>query len=185
MKERLFLCMIHLHATKKLLNVIRQDASMLVTKAGENQHLHNWYVTLTGSGFPGKMLVLYIHEPSLLTIVVKGKTVKNTYVEFTMQLRELLKRCMFHTDFTDHELNESKEYVIGKTNNTTMLGHMNQLLGVIKYMVDKCSTYEQIDTTLIENVILTYLYKSKGENNYRTPLQYWEKLLGFKCTCIF
>ncbi len=52
--------------------------------------LHSWYGTVQATGFPGKMLVAYFHEPSLLTIVCRGKTIKGTWDEFTQRVPALL-----------------------------------------------------------------------------------------------
>jgi len=57
--------MLHFQATKKLLNTSRIEAVLYQSEPGAGQQLHNWYVVLCGSGFPGKLLLLYVHNPLL------------------------------------------------------------------------------------------------------------------------
>jgi hypothetical protein len=56
--------MIHLHATRKVLNLGKIDGKTMITLQPEDQELQNWYVTIMGSSFRGKMLVyIYMNHP--------------------------------------------------------------------------------------------------------------------------
>lgn len=65
--------MLIIHAVQKLLNTSGLKASLYVTQPGKDQLMHNWYAQLLPSGFAGKLLVMYVHEPSLLTVICRGK----------------------------------------------------------------------------------------------------------------
>jgi hypothetical protein len=172
--------MLHLHATKKLLNIGHITGAVFVTKEDGQQHLQNWFVTLTGSGYPGKSIILYVHQPSLLTIFVKGKTVKSTYNEFIQRLQSLLQRFDFPASFIDYEISLAKEHVVGKTSSASMLSHINQILFNAECWFSRYNSYEAIDLDWIENQMMNYLFKSKGQKQYNFPLKYWEEKLGCK-----
>ena len=95
--------MIHLHCTKKLLNTSRLEGPLLITEKGVSQLMHDWYVTLSGSGFAGKFFVVYCHQPSLLTILVPGKSIKKSFDEFKIRLLNLLTRFEFPKYFINLE----------------------------------------------------------------------------------
>ena len=120
--------MIHLHATGKLLNLGKIEGKTLITQHDADQQLHSWYVTLIGSSFRGKMLVLYIHEPSLMTVVTHGKTIRTTYPEFQIRLKHLVIRYGFPQNFVNRELQLINEFVIGKTTNRSTLAYINQII---------------------------------------------------------
>ena len=67
-----------IHAVQKLLNTSRLKAAQYVSEGAKDQLLHRWYARLVSTGFPGKLLVMYVHEPSLLTVVCRGKTIGGT-----------------------------------------------------------------------------------------------------------
>jgi hypothetical protein len=71
--------MLIIHSVRKLLNTSRLEASFYVTKPAQGQYLHSWYAGLFSSGFPGKMMVMYVHEPSLMVIICKGKTIQGAW----------------------------------------------------------------------------------------------------------
>jgi hypothetical protein len=120
--------MFHFHASQKLLNTSRIKPLLHISQPCPDQRMHNWYVVMCGSGFSGKMLLLYVHEPSLLTVVVKGKTIASTIDAFHKQLEQLLNRHNFPTTFIEAEMNLGSDYVVSKTSNKSMLAHINQMV---------------------------------------------------------
>ena len=167
--------MIHFHATQKLLNTSRIDPLLYVSEPAPGQQLHDWYVALCGSGFAGKMLLLYVHEPSLVTVVVKGKTLASTINDFRKQLELLLNRHGFPSEFIAKEMLLSSDYIIGKTNNKSMLGHINQMILQVTSFNLRYTSYSEIDTTAHEDIFTDWLYKNKGNKDYQTPLGFWKK----------
>jgi hypothetical protein len=170
--------MLHFHATQKLLNTCRIQPLMYVSNASPGQRLHNWYVVLCGSGFTGKFLLLYIHEPSLLTVVVKGKTIASTIDNFRTQLEQLLYRHRFPKTFIEKEMSFTHEYVVGKTNNKTILGHINQMVIQVTGYNVRYRNYDEIDTTVHEDIFMDWMYKSKGVKTYQTPKNYWADVIA-------
>lgn len=170
--------MLHFHATQKLLNTSRIKPVLYVSEPSPDQRLHNWYAGLCGSGFPGKMLLLYIHEPSLLTVVVKGKTIASTIDNFRKQLEQLLYRQEFPKTFIEKEMQYGADYIVSKTSNKSMLSHINQMVLQVTTYNLRYASYDDIDTIVHEDILMDWLYKSKGQKDYRTPLKYWMKELS-------
>jgi hypothetical protein len=122
-----FYAMIILHAVQKLLKTSRLKPALYLSAPTEGQQLHSWYVKLASAGFPGKLLTMYVHEPSLLTVLTKGRSIKTTLPQFYERLPQLLQRHGFRQDFIGHEMQLVTEgYVVSKTNSKSMLGFMNE-----------------------------------------------------------
>jgi hypothetical protein len=170
--------MLHFHATQKLLNTSRIKPVLYVSEPSLGQQLHNWYVVLCRSGFTGKMLLLYIHEPSLLTVVVKGKTIASTVDKFRNQLQHLLHRHGFPKNFIEKEMLYVSDYIVGKTNSKSVLAHINQMIRQVTSYNLRFADYDEIDTAAHEDIFMDWLYKSKGQKGYQTPQKYWMTKLG-------
>lgn len=151
---------------------------LYLSEPATGQQLQNWYVVLCGSGFPGKLLLLYVHEPSLLTVVVKGKTIASTIDNFRKQLKQLLLRHEFPQAFIEKEMSCADDYIIGKTSNKSMLAHINQMVLQVTTYNLRYANYEEIDTAIHEDIFMDWFYKSKGQKGYQTALKYWMKQLG-------
>lgn len=149
-----------------------------ISQAAPDQRMHNWYVVICGSGFAGKMLLLYVHEPSLLTVVVKGKTIATTIAAFRHQLEQLLHRHNFPSNFIATEMSHGSDYVISKTSNKSMLARINQMVYQVTSYNYRYSSYDEIDTTKYEDIFMGWLHTSKGHKGYHTPLEYWMKEPG-------
>jgi len=168
--------MVHIHATQKLLNTSRLTAPLHITEAGAGQMLHIWYASVQPTGFAGKMLVAYFHEPSLLTIVCRGKTIKGTWDEFTQRLPALLQRQGFEASFISRETVLANEYVVSKTNSRRMLGYMNEMKLQLEFMCSKFVRYEDIDLDQMETTMMGWPYKDpSNRRHYITPTDYWKE----------
>lgn len=168
--------MVHIHATQKLLNTSRLTAPLHITEAGAGQMFHSWYADVQATGFAGKMLVAYFHEPSLLTIVCKGKTIKGTWDEFTQRLPALLQRHKFDPAFIQREIALTDEYVVSKTNSRSMLAYMREMKLQLEFMCSKFNRYEDIDLDPMEDTMMGWPYKDPAKRSgYTTPVAYWKE----------
>ncbi len=172
--------MIHLHASQKTLNTSRLKASVLICDSNIDQTMQNWYVSVCGSSFIGKNIVLYVHEPSLLTIVVKSKTIKTTYQSFVKQLQQFLERHNFPQQFILNEINLTNEFVVGKTTNKSMVAHINNIIFNFTNWCSRFNSYEDINCATMEDRQMNYLFKNKNEKDFTFTNEYWEKLLNVK-----
>jgi hypothetical protein len=91
--------MIIIHCVKKLLNTDKVKPVLYIPEPSAGQQMHSWYAKLLSTGFAGKFLVMYVHEPSLLTVLTKGKTINSTITQFRDQLQKLLWRLKFKPEF--------------------------------------------------------------------------------------
>jgi hypothetical protein len=168
-----------IHSVQKLLNTSRLEASLYITQPNENQLLHSWYARLLASGFPGKMLVMYVHEPSLMAVICKGKTIQGTWEPFLKRLKELLVRYQFPGAFIKNEISQAEGYTVSKTNSRSILGFMNQMAFELEYECRRAATYESISVDDLEDRMIDRIYQfGKGGRDYRTPIKYWQQEIG-------
>jgi hypothetical protein len=165
-----------IHSVQKLLNTSRLEASLYISQPNQGQHLHSWYARLLSSGFPGKMMIMYVHEPSLMTIICKGKTIQGTWETFLKRLHQLLVRYEFPETFIQKELSQTEGYTISKTNSRSVLSHMNQIVFELEYMGRMGEDYDHISLDSLEDGLMGRPYQySKRLHDYRTPLRYWQE----------
>src|SRR6478609_3387701 len=137
--------MIIIHAVQKLLNTSRLKAPLYISEASPSQVLHAWYARLVSTGFPGKFLVMYMHQPSGLTVLVHGKSIQSTHFYFKERLMKLMSRLGFSQEFIDREMIFQEEgFVVGKTDSKSMLSRMNQMNYQVEYQCLKATSYEEL-----------------------------------------
>ena len=168
--------MVIIHSQQKLLNTSRLKASIQISQAGDNQYLHSWYAKLLRTGFPGKLLVMYVHEPSLMTVICQGKTIQGTWEQFRLRLQELLKRFEFPVTFIEAEMKLMNTYVVSRTDNKSILAHMNQMTFHLEYDCSRFESYLSISLEFLEGHMMDHIYTyGKRFHDYRTPLDYWKQ----------
>lgn len=165
--------MLIIHAVQKLLNTSKIQTGQYITKAAEGQLLHSWYAGLFSSTFTGKLMIMYVHEPSMLTVVCRGKTVKATWPQFMERLPVLLQRYHFSAAFIEAEMKEANGYVVAKTSSRSMLGRMIQMRYTLEHNCSRFPTYETISLDLLEDVMMDMLYDI-GKHKYTSPTLYWQ-----------
>jgi hypothetical protein len=168
-----------IHSVKKLITSSRLSPALFISRADDGQKLHSWYARLLNSGFPGRMMVMYVHEPSLMAVVCKGKTIQGTMQQMPLRLEGLLTRFHFPKSFIRHELSLTDGYVVSKTNSKSLLSFMNQMVYELEYECSKYGTYEAIPLETLEDNMMERLYQSGRKwHDYRTPLKYWQAEAG-------
>lgn len=169
--------MIIIHAVQKLLNTSRLKAPLYVSEASPSQVLHHWYARLISTGFPGKLLVMFMHEPSGLTVLVHGKSIQSTHFYFKDRLLKLMQRLGFSQDFIDREMILQEEgFVVGKTDSRSMLGRMNQMNYNIEYQCAKAASYEELPLAWMEDQIADYLYLDPETKKYKHLIDFFRDL---------
>ena len=173
--------MIIIHAVQKLLNTSRLEAALYITKPDTNQYLHCWYARLLASSFPGKMMVMYVHEPSLMAVICKGKTIQGTWETFKSRLKLLLRRHKFSEKFIYDELAQAEGYTVSKTNSKSILAFMNQMVFELEYQCRVVNEYDAIPLDELEDRFMDRLHQTgKKQMDYSTPLKYWRKEIGME-----
>jgi hypothetical protein len=168
--------MIILHAVQKLLNTSGLKPAMYISAPSENQYLHAWYAKLLSTGFAGRQLVMYVHEPSLLLVLTRGKSINTTLPSFFSRLPQLLKRNHFKQEFIEQEMALAQEgYVISKTNNRSMLASMNAITVNIEDSCRMAPLYDLINLDKIEDDYLDWLTLNAASGKYLRTKDYWIK----------
>ena len=138
--------------------------------------MHSWYAKLVPTGFAGKLMVLYVHEPSLLAVLTQGKSIKTTLPQFYERLPLLLQRNGFNPDFTMREMRLVQEgYVVSKTDSRSMLGFMNEMTLNLEWRCLKYSSFGLIDLDREEDILMEWLSFDKALGRYRFTNEYWKE----------
>lgn len=167
-----------IRAVQKLLNTSRLEAAQYISEPDQGQLLHSWYARLIRTGFSGKLLIMYVHEPSLLTVICKGKTIGKTWGEFVMRLPGLLRRIGFSEHLIQSEMGLVNNYVVAKTSSKAILGHMNDMVVMLEYQCERYPSYESISEEELENNMTQYLYGTRNKGSrYITSVGYWKDFL--------
>ncbi len=168
--------MIIIHAVQKLLNTSGLKPQLYISQPSENQELHTWYAKLVATGYAGKSLVMYVHNPSLLMVLTAGRSVKSTLPAFISRLECLLKRQHFKTAFIYREMPLVREgYVVSKTNSKSLLGHMNEMSLDIEMYCRSLGRYDLINMDEIEDNFFGWLSFDHTLRTYRRVDEYWQQ----------
>jgi hypothetical protein len=121
-------------------------------------------------------MVMYVHEPSLLTIICRGKTINGTREEFRHRLPLLLKKYDFQSSFIDLETGLANEYVVSKTNSRSMLAYISQMKINLEIHCSSMDSYDNISQDLLEESMMSYPYQISNKSNYyRSAIGYWRE----------
>jgi hypothetical protein len=121
-------------------------------------------------------MVMYVHEPSLLTIICRGKTINGTWEEFRHRLPLLLKKYDFQSSFIDLETGLANEYVVSKTNSRSMLAYISQMKINLEIHCSSMDSYDNISQDLLEESMMSYPYQISNKSNYyRSAIGYWRE----------
>ena len=169
--------MIIIHAVQKLLNISRLKPALYISEPSEKQELHSWYAKLISTSFKGKLMIMYVHEPSLIIVLTKGKTITGTLSKFHLRLESLLRRNDFEPAFIQKEMKLIKEgYVISKTNNKSILASMNAITQNIEYRCSTFSSYDSINVDATEDAFMEWLvYDASKPYKLRRTSDYWKE----------
>lgn len=136
--------------------------------------MHSWYAKLLSTGFAGKQLVMYVHEPSLLLVLAPGKSINTTLPSFHKRLPLLLERNHFKQEFIEHEMPLVQEgYVISKTNSRSMLARMNSITYNIELRCRMLPSYKAIELDELEDSYLDWLTQDTAPGKYLCTRDYW------------
>jgi hypothetical protein len=159
-----------IRATKKLFNTSRikevKDPSPLIDMLpGE------WYASTVSMGIPGRLAIHFLHYPTLISIIIPGKSIHKSLLEFPDHLASLLKRHGFSKMYIKYEVNTAPE--IFTTNSRSILAYMNDMKFTIEYHLARQMQIERIEDIEFENLFGGKL----GEGDYITPKEILSRLL--------
>jgi hypothetical protein len=148
-----------IRATNKALKMskmipVKMDSVLSDNLPGE------WYVDLISLGRPGKFGFHFIHHPTLISILVPGRTLSTIFQSFTLHVTDLLTRHnysslipLFNLDSLPH---------IYATNSRSMLAYLRD----IKYNTEphylETRTVEEINFCWIEDICMKHSFGISG-----------------------
>jgi hypothetical protein len=161
-------------ATHKLLNISGIKAGKDTTTSSYDLP-GEWYASLVSMNKPGKFAVHFLHYPTLITIIIPGKSLNRVLSELPRRISSLLNRHGFSKLEPYFQINSSIE--IYTTDNRSLLGYMNDLKYNIEYNLAIAEYIETIDFDEIEDIHYDYLFGGKALNGKYTKPE--EILTGF------
>ncbi|MDD3946028.1 MAG: hypothetical protein PHS38_15155 [Bacteroidales bacterium] len=164
-----------IRATAKLHNIsrlkpIRNESTIEDPLPGE------WYASLIPTGRKGGLAIYFVHNPTMIMIIVMGKSLKKAMVEMPDRVRALLERKGFSALIQAFELDTPYEFYA--TNNRNILANINQLKFSLEYSLAIEEELGPAEIARIEDLYLDYLMGGKiaGTEDYIRPIDQLEKL---------
>ena len=159
-----------IRATSKLLNIARIAPVKNLTVI--DGHLPGeWYASLVATGHKGGSAIHFVHNPTMLTVVVLGKSLNKALEVFPSRAAALLRRFGF-VDLVDRfELGSAIE--IFTTNNRSIVANMNQMKFSIEWTFAMAEELEPSVLNSIEHLMIKDLIGGKiaQGQDYMQPLE--------------
>lgn len=115
-----------------------------------------WYAGLVSTGKRGKLAIHFLHHPTMLTVLVNGKSLNKALPVFQERAEKLIKRMGYSNLLPQFQLQTEPE--IYATNSRSMLAHMNQLRFNIEYHLYMAEDMEDINWDFIEEIHFDHLF---------------------------
>ena len=132
-----------------------------------------WYAGLVSTGKQGKLAIHFLHYPTMLTVLVQGKSLNKAIDIFRERAENLIKRTGYGKLLFQYQLQTEAE--IYATNSRSMLAHMNQLRYNIEYHLAMAETVESTNWDYIEDIHFDYLFTR--DKKYIRPADVLDKLM--------
>lgn len=133
-----------------------------------------WYAGLVSTGKQGKFVIHFLHYPSMLSVLVVGKSLNKALPIFRERAENLIKRLGYGKLLFQYQLQTKMQ--IFATNSRSMLSHMNQLRYNIEYHLAMAETIEEINWDYIEDIHFDYIFSRNKK--YMRPKDILDKLIG-------
>ena len=165
-----------IRVTKKLLNISRIKEVKDTSPLSENLP-GEWYASLVSLNAPGKHAIHFLHYPSLISIIILGKSINNVLPSLPDRISSLLDRHGYSDLIPSFEIHSKFE--IFATNSKSILAYMNDMKNNIEYHLSKVTPLE-----LIEDIEYRNLFGGKLANNdYVTPEEILSKFRSKMVNC--
>ena len=162
-----------IRATRKLLNISRiKPQKGIESEAGLPGA---WYADTLSLKKPGKMGVFFLHDPTLITILVPGKSLHKVIPSLTSKVSHYLARHGFSALEPLFDLESNVE--VYPTASRKMLGYMNHMKYTLEYHMASAADVASINFEYIEDLFIDYLYTLKSMTHYTKPRKLLEEEL--------
>ena len=165
-----------IRATNKLLNISRiktekNDTEIVDSLPGE------WYASLLSTGRQGGYAIHFLHNPTMISIIILGKSLIKAQQMLPASVASLLNRNGFSELLSGYKLDSPIE--IYATNSRNLLANMNQMKLNIEYHLALAESTDTIDLKKIEDIHLKYILGGKiADGKYITPREKLKQLLN-------
>ena len=150
-----------IRATTKLYNIARIRAEKNISALSESLP-GEWYANLISTGRAGELGILFFHIPTMITVVILGKSIRKAVKELPQRTESLLIRNGFKDLVPGFQLDTAPEFY--STNSRNILANMNQLKFGIEWSLALSEELEERDISRIEDNYLRHLVGGKVAN---------------------
>ncbi|MHC1779112.1 MAG: hypothetical protein AB9922_02615 [Bacteroidales bacterium] len=168
-----------IRATSKLLNIariapIKYLSEIEATLPGE------WYASLVSTGRKGVSTIHFVHNPTMLSIVVLGKSLNKALELFPSRASALLRRYDFANLIDGFEFDSAIE--IYTTSSRSILANLNQMKYYIEWEFAMAKELEPEVLDRIEDKMIKDLIGGKiaRGQEYMQPLERLKNLANVK-----
>ena len=157
-----------IRATGKLLKVSRIKP-VRYENTSDQKLPGEWYTNIIKTGYVGKMVVLFFHNRTKISILCSTKSLNIAIKQMPDRVKNFLIRHEFGSLVDKFDLNSSIK--IFTSNSRSTLAYMNQLCSNIEWHLKKAGSFDNIDYDKIEDIHSDFLYSINGKSGkYETPL---------------
>jgi len=144
--------------------IIRTTAKLLKTskiQAIKNSDESNtnlpgeWYASLVSMGRPGKLAIHFLHYPSMLTILIPGKSLNKALKILPLRCESLLNRLNFSSLINIFQLNQPPQ--VFTTNSRSILAHITQIKFSLEIHLSEAKSDDEIDWDKLEEIYAEYI----------------------------
>jgi hypothetical protein len=155
-----------IRATVKLLKIskipaIKNNSNLETGLSGE------WYSNLVSMGQPRKLAIHFLHQPTMISIIIPGKSLNKALKLLPQKCVSLLNRQGFSSLISSFNLNSESQ--IFTTNSRSMLAYMTQIKFSLEINLSELNNYDESDFNKIEDDYLHYIFTR--DNAYYKPIE--------------
>lgn len=168
-----------IRATSKLLSIarikpVKLEALIIGPLPGE------WYASLLSTGRKGGSVIHFLHHPTMISILVMGRSLNKTLDVLPVRVHALLARNGFSDLAKGFELFTVPEVVT--TNSRSFLASMTQIKFDLEYNMALLEEVNPSELNRMEDMYLKYLFGGKiaraESEKYIQPINQLKKLLS-------
>ena len=168
-----------IRATSKLLNIARITPVKNLSEIEANLP-GEWYVSLVSTGRKGSSAIHFVHNPTMLSVVVLGRSLKMALELFLSRASALLRRYDFANLIDGFEFDSAIE--VYTTNSRSILANLNQMKYYIEWEFAMAEELEPEVLDRIEDKMIKDLIGGKiaQGQDYMQPLERLKILANVK-----
>jgi len=164
-----------IRATNKLLNIariesVKNESIILSSLPGE------WYASLLSIGRPGGSAIHFLHNPTMISIIIPGKSLRKALQILPSRVTSFLERNGYQELETGFQLDTKIE--VYATTSRNILANMNQMKFNLEYQLAIAESFDYNDIENIEDMQLSNIIGGKiAEGKYIMPKEKLKQLL--------